>query len=71
MGKIQVSQETYERLKEEFVLEDCGEIDVRGKGRMRTWFLVERKAAAAIALSMSMPGAPAALRRGSNDALLG
>ena len=43
VGKIQVAQETYERLKDDFVLEDCGEIDVRGKGRMRTWFLVERK----------------------------
>jgi adenylate cyclase len=43
VGKIQVSQETYERLKDAFVLEDCGEIDVKGKGRMRTWFLVERK----------------------------
>ena len=37
-----MSQETYERLKDDFVLEDCGEIEVRGKGRMRTWFLVEQ-----------------------------
>jgi adenylate cyclase len=44
VGKIQVAQETYERLKDDFVLKDCGEIDVRGKGKMRTWFLVERKA---------------------------
>jgi adenylate cyclase len=43
VGKIQVAQETYERLKDDFVLKDCGEIDVRGKGRMRTWFLVERR----------------------------
>ncbi|HET9273997.1 MAG TPA: adenylate/guanylate cyclase domain-containing protein, partial [Methyloceanibacter sp.] len=39
VGKIQISQETYERLKDDFVLDDCGEIIVRGKGRMRTWFL--------------------------------
>ncbi len=60
VGKIHVSQETYERLKEDFVLEDCGEIEVRGKGRMRTWFLVS-KALAAIEPATS--SAPAALCR--------
>ena len=68
VGKIHVSHETYERLKEDFVLEDCGEIEVRGKGRMRTWFLVEQEPAA---IAPSMPSAPAALCRGSDDPLLG
>jgi adenylate cyclase len=42
-GRIHVSRDAYERLKDEFVLEARGEIDVKGKGRMPTWFLVARK----------------------------
>jgi len=38
-GKIQVSENTYRFLKDEFVLIKRGEIEVRGKGLMRTWFL--------------------------------
>src|SRR5262249_53030796 len=48
-GRIQVSQEAYERLKDEFELEGPREIDVKGKGTMRTWFLAGRKADAAAA----------------------
>jgi adenylate cyclase len=43
-GNIQVSQDTYERLNSEFVLESRGVIDVKGKGEMQTWFLIGRKA---------------------------
>jgi adenylate cyclase len=46
-GKIQVSQDVYERLKDEFALEDRGPIDVKGKGRMLTWFLMGRRTPAA------------------------
>lgn len=42
-GEIQVSRDVYERLRDAFVLEARGEIDVKGKGRMPTWFLVARK----------------------------
>ena len=42
-GKIQVSPEAYERLKEHFVLEERGWVNVKGKGRMHTWFLVAHK----------------------------
>jgi adenylate cyclase len=45
-GKIQVSQDTFERLNGEFVLESRGVIDVKGKGEMQTWFLIGRRAAA-------------------------
>jgi class 3 adenylate cyclase len=38
-GKIHVSEEVYEALKEKFVFEERGEIDIKGKGTMRTWFL--------------------------------
>jgi adenylate cyclase len=42
-GKIQVSQDVYERLRDEFVLEARGEIEIKGKGAMPTWFLLARK----------------------------
>ena len=42
-GKIQVSQDIYERLRDGFELEARGEIEVKGKGRMPTWFLLARK----------------------------
>lgn len=41
-GKIQVSQETYEHLRDAFVLEARGEIEIKGKGSMPTWFLLGR-----------------------------
>jgi adenylate cyclase len=42
-GKIQVTTETRDQLTERFDLEERGVIDVKGKGLMRTWFLVGRK----------------------------
>jgi adenylate cyclase len=42
-GRIQVSPDAYERLKHDFVLEDRGPIDVKGKGQLQTWFLVAHK----------------------------
>jgi adenylate cyclase len=42
-GKIQVSQTTYELLKNEFIMEQRGTIDVKGKGPMNTWFLMGSK----------------------------
>jgi guanylate cyclase len=39
-GKIQITRETYERIKDEFVCEPRGKIQVKGKGEMETWFLV-------------------------------
>jgi adenylate cyclase len=44
VGQIQVPDDMYERLKDEFVLHERGRIEVKGKGIMRTWYLVGRKA---------------------------
>ena len=41
-GRIQVPQDVYDRLKDRFVFEERGDIDVKGKGVMHTWYLVGR-----------------------------
>ncbi|WP_353807061.1 adenylate/guanylate cyclase domain-containing protein [Mesorhizobium sp.] len=51
-GQIQVSQEIYQHLKDRFVLMSRGEIAIKGKGGVRTWFLVGRKTPAAKALPL-------------------
>ncbi len=38
-GRIQVPNNVYERLRARFVFEDRGEIEVKGKGLMHTWYL--------------------------------
>ena len=43
VGRIQVPETVYERLKDKFVLEERGEVEVKGKGTMRTWYLVDRR----------------------------
>lgn len=44
-GRIQVSQETYERLRDKVVLDKRGPVEVKGKGRIVTWLLVGRRPA--------------------------
>ncbi|MGB8686326.1 MAG: adenylate/guanylate cyclase domain-containing protein [Microcoleus sp.] len=39
-GKIQVTGATYERLKEQFIFEERGMIEVKGKGKMLTYWLI-------------------------------
>ncbi|NES18598.1 MAG: PAS domain S-box protein [Symploca sp. SIO3E6] len=41
-GKIQVTAATYERLKDKFVLEKRGDILIKGKGEMTTYWLIAR-----------------------------
>ena len=47
LGAIQVSESTYEHLKEKYLLEPRGKIEVKGKGKMTTYFLTGRKPVAA------------------------
>jgi len=42
-GCIQVTAATYERLKDKYLFEDRGLINVKGKGKMHTYFLKGRK----------------------------
>lgn len=43
VGKIQVSQSTYQLLQGKYDFQARGEIDVKGKGAMKTYFLLAKK----------------------------
>jgi len=45
VGRVQVSSEVFERLKTDFVLEERGSIELKGRGGMSTWWLIGRRAA--------------------------
>lgn len=42
-GSVQVSHETYLRIRNMYVFEDRGKIDMKGKGPMRAWLIKERR----------------------------
>jgi class 3 adenylate cyclase len=42
-GRIQVTGETYQRLREDYLFEERGVIQVKGKGELITYFLVSKK----------------------------
>lgn len=42
-GKIQVAEGAFSRLNDKYVLAPRGEVNVKGKGDMRTWFLERAK----------------------------
>jgi class 3 adenylate cyclase len=50
-GVIQVSESTYECLKEQYLFEERGVIEVKGKGLMTTYLLKEKR-------SLSMMSSP-------------
>ncbi|NJK27617.1 MAG: response regulator [Coleofasciculaceae cyanobacterium SM2_3_26] len=41
--RIHITQQTYQLLQHSYLVEERGEIDVKGKGRMHTFFLLGRK----------------------------
>jgi guanylate cyclase len=43
-GFIQVTDETYELIKKDFVCEPRGEVDVKGKGKLNVWYVLDSKA---------------------------
>ncbi|MCA1650160.1 MAG: adenylate/guanylate cyclase domain-containing protein, partial [Acidobacteria bacterium] len=47
-GRIQVTQPVYERLRDRYLFERRGFVDVRGKGPMATWFLVGPRSRASV-----------------------
>ena len=44
-GQIQITRATYELLKDDFVCEPRGTLEVKGKGAMETWYLVGQRPA--------------------------
>jgi hypothetical protein len=43
VGKIQVTEDTYKFLCSKFLFQKRGEIEVKGEGKMTTYFLVGQK----------------------------
>lgn len=43
LGRIQVPQAVYERLKDTFMFEARGSVEIKGKGKLRTWFLLAQR----------------------------
>jgi adenylate cyclase len=46
-GRIQITDNTYELLRDEFECERRGTVEVKGRGEMETWYLVGRRLGAA------------------------
>jgi guanylate cyclase len=42
-GKIQITRETYELVRDAFECEYIGEITIKGKGKMEAWHLLAKK----------------------------
>jgi class 3 adenylate cyclase len=47
-GRIQITRATKELLEDEFVCEPRGTVPIKGKGEMETWYVVGRRASAAL-----------------------
>jgi len=43
-GFIQITEATYELIKSDFICESCGMVNVKGKGEMNVWYVLEKKA---------------------------
>ena len=43
VDEIQVSEEVYEALRDDYLLQSRGEITVKGKGEMKVWILNSKR----------------------------
>jgi adenylate cyclase len=55
-GRIQVTREVHDGLCDRYVLEERGTLAIKGKGEMKTYFLVGRRSADAALDRQSQPG---------------
>ena len=58
-GVIQVTDATYQLIKDDFECQARGTIDVKGKGEMRVWYLLRERAVTEQAAFPSAPDGPA------------
>ena len=58
-GRIQITQATYELIKDEFECEPRGAITVKGKGEMDVWYVLGRRATPAADHAAAEVGQPA------------
>ncbi len=71
-GKIQITCETYELIKEEFICEPRGKVFVKGKGEVETWYLVGiRPGRVASDLVQAEPSSQAKVNRGDGAGMTG
>ncbi len=54
-GRIQVPHDVYERIKHSFVFEERGDVEVKGKGLIHTWYLVGRRNDTGVRQSVELP----------------
>jgi class 3 adenylate cyclase len=45
-NSIQITEATYDRIKDTFIVQKRGEIEVKGKGKMTTYLLLDRQPSA-------------------------
>jgi adenylate cyclase len=43
-GFVQITEATYELIKNDFICESRGRVDVKGKGEMNVWYVLEKRA---------------------------
>lgn len=55
VGRIQVPHNIYQRIRHSFLFEERGEVDVKGKGTMHTWYLVGRRDDEAVRDAVELP----------------